>query len=169
MLNALNYFVRSRWYWLAMIFGGLIMEAVALYYQYGLNYGPCVLCIHIRIWVLAFILLGIVGFLCHNNRYLSIFISLLTVIVAIGFTERTWMTFAIERNLIEGSCSMGSGLPAWFALDKWFPAVFEPWELCGWTPDLLFGITMAEVLMVVAPLAIIITLFASYSLYKRTN
>ncbi|WP_417226350.1 disulfide bond formation protein B [Amphritea sp.] len=168
MLNALSCFVRSQWYWLAMIFGGLIMEAVALYFQYGLNYGPCVLCIHIRIWVMAFIILGIAGLLCHKRRPLSLLISLLTVIVSIGFTERSWMTFAIERNLIDGSCSMGSGLPDWFALDKWFPAVFEPWELCGWTPELLFGITMAEALMVVGPFAIIATLFTTYTLYKKS-
>ncbi|MBU2965400.1 disulfide bond formation protein B [Amphritea sp. 2_MG-2023] len=167
MFNALCYFVRSQWYWLAMIVAGVIMEAVALYYQYGLNYGPCVLCIHIRIWVMAFILLGILGLLGHKSRPISLFISLLTVIAAIGLTERSWLTFAIERHLTEGSCSMGSGLPDWFALDKWFPAVFEPWELCGWTPELLFGITMAEALMVVGPAAIIITLFTTYALYKK--
>ncbi|MDO6562938.1 disulfide bond formation protein B [Amphritea sp. 1_MG-2023] len=167
MFNALSGFVRSQWYWLAMIFGGLIMEAIALYYQYGLNYGPCVLCIHIRIWVMAFILLGILGLLSHNSRPISSLMSLLSVVAAIGLTERSWMTFAIERHLIDGSCSMGSGLPSWFALDQWFPAVFEPWELCGWTPELLFGITMAEALMVVSPLAIMITLFATYTLYKK--
>ncbi|WP_428034074.1 disulfide bond formation protein B [Amphritea sp.] len=167
MFNALSCFFRSQWYWLAMIFSGIAMESIALYYQYGLNYGPCVLCIHVRIWVMAFILLGVLGLMCRNNRPLSILISLLTVVAAVGFSERSWMTFAIERNLIEGSCTMGAGLPDWFALDRWFPAVFEPWELCGWTPDLLFGITMAEALMVAAPLAIITTLLATYTLSKK--
>ncbi|WP_299199149.1 disulfide bond formation protein B [uncultured Amphritea sp.] len=167
MFNALSCFFRSQWYWLAMIVSGIAMESIALYYQYGLDYGPCVLCIHVRIWVMAFILLGVFGLLCRNSRPLSILISLLTVVAALGFSERSWMTFAIERNLIESSCTMGAGLPDWFALDRWFPVVFEPWELCGWTPELLFGITMAEALMVAAPLAIITTLLATYALYKK--
>ncbi len=167
MFNALSCFFRSQWYWLAMIVSGIAMEGVALYYQYGLNYGPCVLCIHVRIWVMAFILLGVLGLLCRNSRSLSILISLLTVIAAVGLTERSWMTFAIERNLIEGSCTMGSGLPDWFALDKWFPAIFEPWELCGWTPELLFGITMAEALLVTAAVAVVTTLLATFTLYKK--
>ncbi|MBN0988590.1 disulfide bond formation protein B [Amphritea pacifica] len=167
MLNILNCFFRSPWYWLTMIVAGVAMEGVALYYQYVLNYGPCVLCIHVRIWVLAFILLGVLGLLCHNSRPLSILISLLTVVAAVGLTERSWMTFAIERNLIEGSCTMGTGLPDWFALDRWLPAIFEPWELCGWTPELMFGITMAEALLVTSALAVIGTLLATLALYKK--
>lgn len=167
MFNALSFFFRSPWYWLAMIFAGITMECIALYYQYVLNYGPCVLCIHVRIWVMAFILLGILGILGHKNRPVSILLSLLTIVAAVGLAERSWMTFAIERNLIEGSCTMGSGLPDWFALDRWFPAIFEPWELCGWTPELLFGITMAEALLVTSAIAVISTLAATFCLYRK--
>jgi disulfide bond formation protein DsbB len=168
MLNTLTCFVRSQWYWLAMIFTGLAMEGIALYFQYGLDYGPCVLCIHVRIWVMAFILLGVIGLVCRNSRPLSIIISALTVIAAIGLSERSWMTFAIERNLIEGSCTMGAGLPDWFALDQWLPSIFEPWELCGWTPELLFGITMAEGLLLTSALAILITIFTTVTLIRKS-
>lgn len=167
MLNTLTCFVRSQWYWLAMIFSGLAMEGIALYFQYVLDYGPCVLCIHVRIWVMVFILLGVVGLLCRNSRLLSIIVSVLTVVAAIGLSERSWMTFAIERNLIEGSCTMGTGLPEWFALDKWLPSIFEPWELCGWTPELLFGITMAEGLLLTSALAILITFFTTVTLIRK--
>lgn len=168
MLNTVTCFVRSQWYWLAMILTGLAMEGVALYFQYVLDYGPCVLCIHVRIWVMAFILLGIIGLFSRKNRTLSIMTSLLTVAAAVGLSERSWMTFAIERNLIDGSCTMGTGLPDWFALDRWLPSVFEPWELCGWTPELLFEITMAEGLLLVSALAVLITLLASIVLIRKT-
>ena len=53
-----------------------------------------------------------------------------------------------ERGTIFATCKMSAGLPDWFALDVWFPSVFQVWESCGETPELLFGITMAEGLMV---------------------
>jgi disulfide bond formation protein DsbB len=55
---------------------------------------------------------------------------------------------------------MDSGLPGWFALDVWFPKLFKVWEPCGYTPELLFGVTMAEglVLFSVTMVAVSVTL-----------
>ena len=58
MMNTLNAIGKSVWYWLAILGLGAFMEAAALYFQYGLGYGPCVLCIHIRIYVMAIMLVG---------------------------------------------------------------------------------------------------------------
>ena len=41
---------------------------------------------------------------------------------------------------------------AWFALDQWFPWIFEVRTSCGYTPFVLFQITLAEVLMVITVL-----------------
>jgi len=167
MLRSLATIGRSSWYWLAIIFTGLAMESVALFYQYGLDYGPCVLCIHIRIWVMAIVLLAILALLIRHNRALLITAHILSVVAVAGLLERSWMTFAVERNLVEGSCTMSTGLPTWFALDQWFPAVFEAWELCGWTPELLFGITMAEGLLVMASAALVLTLLVTIAVISR--
>ncbi len=158
MLNTLTALSRSAIYWIAIIVIGLSMEGIALFYQYGLDYGPCVLCIHIRIWILAFVLLATLALCIRHYRPLLISAHLLSLVAAIGLLERAWLTFAVERNLIEGSCSIDTGLPSWFALDKWLPAVFEPWELCGYTPELLFGITMAEALLLLAIIVLPLTL-----------
>lgn len=167
MLRSLATIGRSSWYWLAIIVTGLAMESVALFYQYGLDYGPCVLCIHIRIWVMAIVLLAILALLIRHNRALLITTHILSVVAITGLLERSWMTFAVERNLVEGSCTMSTGLPTWFALDQWFPAVFEAWELCGWTPELLFGITMAEGLLVMASAALAITILVTIAVISR--
>ena len=50
---------QQRRYWLALVLFGIALESGALYFQYVLDEWPCVLCIHVRIWVVAFILLGI--------------------------------------------------------------------------------------------------------------
>lgn len=45
---------------------------------------------------------------------------------------------------------MASGLPEWLALERWFPWLFEIHEPCGYTPYVLFGISMAEILIVMS-------------------
>ncbi|MCP4598152.1 disulfide bond formation protein B [Neptuniibacter sp.] len=144
MLNKLACLSRSSWYWLSLIALGVSMEAVALFYQYVLDYGPCVLCIHVRIWIAALVLIAILGLFTRRYSGLAKLSHLLVLVTGIGLFERSWKTLGVERGWIIEACSMDSGLPDWFALDKWMPHMFEPWEPCGYTPELLFRITMAE-------------------------
>jgi len=138
------------WYWLLLIVLGLLLEGVALFYQYALDYGPCVLCIHARIWVLGFILAALSGLFVRRSRIGRIFAHVLTAVMAAGLLERSWKAVGVERGTVEGSCSMDSGLPYWFALDEWFPLLFKVWEPCGYTPELMFGISIAEALVVIS-------------------
>lgn len=150
MFSTLAYINRSSFFWIAMIVICLSMESVALYYQYVLDYGPCVLCVQIRAWILAILIVSIFGLLVRKNHLALIITNLVSLCFAAGMLERSYMTLGIERGFIEGSCTLNSGFPSWLTLDKWLPSVFEPWEACGYTPELLFGITMAEGLIVLA-------------------
>jgi len=149
---------RGSVYWLAMIAGALALEGVALYYQYALNQYPCVLCIQVRIWVAGFVVVGVLGLLLKRARVGLIVASLLSLGAAIGMAERSWQTLATERGWSqELACNMDAGLPAWFALEEWLPAVFKVQAACGYTPVLAFGITMAEALVALSALAILVT------------
>ena len=150
---------RSSIYWIAMIVIALAAEAIALYYQYALNQYPCVLCIHVRLWVAAFIVIGVLGPLIRNHSVGLMVTNILSVVAAVGFLERSWRTLATERGwIIELACPMDAGLPAWFDLDVWFPAVFGVQASCGISPEMLFGITMAEALTVMSVGTLAITL-----------
>ena len=59
------------------------------------------------------------------------------------------------------ACSMDAGLPVWFALDKWLPALFQVQASCGRTPVLAANVTMAEALMAVSAAAIAVTALVS--------
>ena len=137
------------------------MEAVALYYQYGLEYGPCVLCIHIRIWIAAILVIGVLGLIFRQHKIVNPLLMLAGALASLGMLERSWKTLGVERGWIVEACSLESGLPSWFAIDKWFPALFEIWEACGYTPELLLGITMAEGL-VAASIGLIIAFMAAF-------
>ena len=158
---------QSRLYWSAMVLTALAYEGIALYYQYALNEYPCVLCIHIRIWVLAFVLVGLLGLVLRPRKSGLILTTLLSLIASVGLLERSWQTLATERLWIEGSCSLQSGLPSWFALDIWFPAVFEVQASCGYTPEILFGITMAEALIFSSVFALGVTSLISIALFRK--
>jgi disulfide bond formation protein DsbB len=73
-----------------------------------------------------------------------------TTLVMLALLERSWRVLAVERGWIFGDCEMDLGLPAWFALDKWFPWLFEVQTSCGYTPFVLFQITLAEALLAIA-------------------
>ncbi len=148
----------SVWYWLGVLVVGLAMEGGALFYQYVLDYWPCVLCIHVRIWVLGLILVSLLGLWLRRNRGLRVTAHLLVAGIGVGLLERSWQLLGVERGTIEGTCSMDSGLPAWFALDSWFPKLFKPLEPCGYTPELLFGVTMAEALIVISVALVLVGL-----------
>ena len=153
----MNTFNRSVWYWLGLAVLGVGLEAGALYYQYVLDYPPCVLCIHVRIWVAALVLVGFVGVATRTVTYARIATNLATLCCSIGLAERSWQTLAVERGWGEGSCDMESGLSSWFALDQWIPWLFEVQTPCGYTPEILLGITMAESLIIVSVMLLLVT------------
>ena len=148
MLEFLGWFSHRKLYWIMLVILGLSLEATALYYQYLLDEWPCVLCIHIRVWILAFIILSVVALLVESNRRLTPGLHLINTAIMVGFVERSWQTLAVERGWVFGDCDMESGLPPWFALDKWLPEIFEVQTACGYTPLVVFNITMAELLLV---------------------
>jgi len=158
MLKKILMISESKNYWLALLVFGLGLEMSALFYQYVLDYLPCVLCIHVRIWLLGVIAVSLLALLLAKYKlFLSAAHVLMTIMMA-GFFERSYQTLGTERGFVFGDCNMESGLPAWFALDSWLPSVFKVWEACGYTPELLFGITMAEALIVLSSLLLMISI-----------
>ena len=131
-----------------MIALGFILESVALFYQYVLDYPPCALCIHVRIWVMGFILVAIAALVLRRYRYTYTICHLLTTATMIGGLERSWYLLGIERGTMISECGPYASLPAWLPLDQWFPWMFAIWEACRKTPVILLNVTMAEALTV---------------------
>jgi disulfide bond formation protein DsbB len=160
---------RSPWYWLALVILGLSMEATALYYQYRLHYQPCVLCIHARIWVMGFIVLGLVAMPLCRWRLPCAAAHGLTAVLAAGLLERAWRLLGTERGTLEASCEFDSGLPPWFALDQWFPQMFQVLDACGYTPKVLIGITMAEGLVLISTALLLAALVLAAAIMIRRS
>ncbi len=166
-LQKLQKIARSRWYWLFMSLLGMAFIAVALYFQYILEEPPCVLCIQIRIWFSCLVLVALIAFFVHN-RVTRLFSHLLTVVIFAGLLERSYQLLGTERGFIFSDCGFDTGLPAWLALEQWFPSIYRVEASCGYTPVLAFGITMAEALIVLSAALLLISLvFTTVSLLRQ--
>jgi len=153
-----------RWWWGLVILLCLAMEAIALYYQYALNTLPCVLCIHVRMLLAAILVVAIIGLLGGGRKVVSILMLLITAGLWGWMVERSYQLLGVEQGWILGECAMASGLPQWLALESWFPWLFRIHEPCGYTPFLLFKVSMAEALIVLSPVMLLWTL---YILFRR--
>jgi len=145
-LNVLGKLINSRTWWLSIAIACVLLEGVALYYQYALDYLPCVLCIHVRMLLAALLLISVIAVII-NSRVVRISCQLLSIGTLLVLVERSWKLLAVERGWLIGDCEMTSGLPEWLALESWFPAIFKIHEPCGYTPYILFEISMAELLL----------------------
>lgn len=157
MLTKLRCILISKSYWLSLLVIALVLESSALFYQYALDYYPCVLCVHVRIIVVGIIIISLLALRFYANTKLVFTFHLLNTTLLAAMLERSYQLLGVERGFVSGECSMNSGLPAWFAVDEWFPWLFKIWEPCGYTPVLLFGISMAEALIVLSAILFLVS------------
>ena len=146
-MTTLSHFLQSRRYWLALALFGIALLGVALYYQYALGDEPCQVCIHARLWVVAFTLIALIMLVTPQISLLGALGNLGVLIAGAGLFERPRYLYRLENGVGDGSCQFQLGMPDWFAVDRWMPWLFEVRNLCSFTPEMLFGLSMAETLM----------------------
>ncbi|MCF6190497.1 MAG: disulfide bond formation protein B [Cocleimonas sp.] len=155
--SILHQMIKGKTLWIGLIMLSLSMLGVAWFYQYFMDEPPCVLCIHFRLLFVVIIIVSLIGLLTRHYKLGNI-LSSFGVLASFAFmTERAYQTLGTERRFITSECTFGLNFPDWIAVDKWFPSFFQPMTSCGYTPEILFGITMAEALMV---FTVVMTLFS---------
>lgn len=160
--------IDSRYYWLVLAFLSVAQLVVALFYQYVLNEWPCVMCIQVRLWTSLILLVGISGYFGHQNRYVNILSHTGVTVSAAGLCERSYMLLGTERGFVFSDCGFDPGLPAWFDVGGWVPWLFRIEASCGYTPEILFGITMAEALMAFSVILLFVAVIALFrSIFQK--
>ena len=146
-MTPLPRFVQSRWYWLILALFGITLLGVALYYQYALGDEPCQVCIHARLWVVTFTLVALIVLVTSQTSLQRVVGNVGVLIAGAGLFERARYLYWLENGIGDGSCQFQLGMPDWFAVDRWMPWLFEVRNLCSFSPEMLFGLSMAETLM----------------------
>jgi disulfide bond formation protein DsbB len=148
----------GRTYWSVLALLAATLLVTALFFQHVLGELPCMMCIQVRIWVTVLLICAISGLLLRHNRLLNPVFQAAVMVCAAGISERSYMLLGTERGFVFSDCGFSLGLPDWLPLEAWFPALFQIETSCGYTPEIVFGITMAEALMVISMLLVSITL-----------
>lgn len=155
----LDYFVwqnlqtvwRGWWFWSAIAGLCLALEAGALYYQYVLDYPPCELCIYVRVWLAGIFFTCLLALYLRRFKLGALLCSLLGLGLSIGLGKETYELLKVEYHFGGGSaCRFVANFPTWAPLDKWLPSLFEVRNVCSATPEVIFGISMADALVVVS-------------------
>ena len=146
-MSSLTNLLQSRWYWAVVAALGFMLLAVALYYQYALGDEPCQVCIHARLWVVAFTLIALIMLVIPQTSLVRVAGNVGVIIAGAGLFERARYLYRLENGIGDGSCQFQLGMPDWFAVDRWMPWLFEVRNLCSFTPEMLLGLSMAETLM----------------------
>ena len=147
----------SRLYWLSYVVGGIFLLAAALYFQYVRDELPCTMCIQVRLWVSLFVIVSFIGWFSRNSKVINALAQLSIVLIAVGLVERSYQLLGTERGFLFSNCGVDLGMPAWFTIDEWLPWLFRVETSCGYTPEIIFGITMAETLIVLSVLLLIVS------------
>ena len=152
--------LRSLW-WAMLILGGG-MFAAALYWQYALGEDPCQVCVHARLWVVGIALIGALMLILPDTTSARMGGLILLLLSSVGLGERAYYLYEIENFRGDGSCQFTLGMPDWFAVDRWFPALFEVRNICSYTPEIALGVSMAEALIIFSLLTVIVCMVSLF-------
>jgi disulfide bond formation protein DsbB len=166
LVEYFTYLPQKRLYWLSYGSIALFLLVTALYFQYVREELPCVVCIQIRLLISLLVLLALTGWLARANQWVNA-VNLAVFLTAVGLVERSYLLLGTERGFIFADCGFDLGLPTWFAIEETLPWLYRVETSCGYTPELLFGITMAESLMALSILFLVISFAVVFIGFKR--
>ncbi|MEW7988856.1 MAG: disulfide bond formation protein DsbB [gamma proteobacterium symbiont of Ctena orbiculata] len=151
-------FTQRRLPWLLLASSALILEGAALYFQYGLELDPCVLCIYQRAAVLGIFLSALIG-MSAPRSLVARSIGYAGWALAAGWClylalELSGMQLGMVQPSL--SCDVNAKFPAWLKLDHWLPAVFQPTGFCGDIQWQFLGLSMPLWLALIMLLQLIV-------------
>lgn len=132
--------------WLLVAGSALALEVTALFFQYGMDLDPCVLCVYQRAAVIGLVLAGVVGALLPRLVVMRI-LGYLGIAGSAGIGLHFAWLHAGVLNGKSFECSFLPDFPTWMPLHEWLPQLFQPTGLCGELDWYFLGFTMPEVMV----------------------
>lgn len=155
--------------WFLLTFSAVALEATALYFQHGMGLNPCVMCIYERLALLAILVAGVIGLIAP--RYLVVRL----IALALGlYGAIKGLIYAIQHNQYQvnpqpwNQCPFSPQFPETLPLNKWFPNLFEATGLCSENVWSLWGLSMAQWLIVIFAVYTLVLVIVLLSQLKKT-
>ena len=132
--------------WRLLALSALILQCVALVFQYGFNLEPCIMCVYQRVAIWS-IFAG--GLIASFNSHL--FLSRLLAYSLWGVGAIWGMLIAFEHVEIQSPeaslfyiCEYIPNFPDWAPLHEWLPALFEVTGSCLDVDWQFLGFSMSQ-------------------------
>lgn len=112
--------------WAILFVTSLGLEVAALYFQYGMDLLPCIMCIYQRTAMYGIVLAGLLVLIANNG--------LTRMIAFAGWAVSAGWGFLIAREHVEilnasnpffASCEIVPNFPSFMPLHEWLPWIFE--------------------------------------------
>ena len=146
-MDALARFSQRRASWLALAASGLLLEGSALFFQYGLDLQPCVMCIYIRLAAFGIVLAGLVGAIAPARPAVALLGFAIWALAAgegLVLSRELVAIQAAGPYSLETTCSFLPNFPEWLPLHEWLPQIFMPTGTCTDETWSWLGVSMAE-------------------------
>ncbi|TKB50229.1 disulfide bond formation protein DsbB [Ferrimonas sediminicola] len=147
MLNQARQFTCERRSWLLLAASALLLELIALVFQYGMDLKPCVYCIYVRLAVFSLLAVALITAIRPGYKPLRTFGFL-------GWAGASAWALSLNLSLhakqtapptlFGSTCDAIPNFPAWAPLHEWLPSVFMPTGDCSDSPWSFLGLSMAQ-------------------------
>ena len=150
MLSALRHWSQIRFSWLLLALTAIGLEGAALYFQYGMELMPCVMCVYQRIAVLGILVAALIGFSSPKLTLMRMAGSFLWLYASYRGIELAWEHTQLILNPSPfATCDFFVTLPSWFALQDWFPAVFQASGDCSVSQWRFLSLEMPQWMLII--------------------
>lgn len=149
MINFLAQLGRQPLAWVLLFLSALMLEVAALYFQYGMDLRPCIMCIYQRTAVFGILFFALVPLLSNN------ILTRLIAYAGVGISAVWGLLIAIEHVEIQTAkslfsvCEIVPNFPSWAPLHEWTPSIFAATGDCGDINWSFMGMSMPQWMIVV--------------------
>lgn len=146
-LSAISTWPAKRWPWLLVATSAMVLESIALYFQYGMGLEPCIMCIYQRVAVFGILISALPAISLPQNTIARL-ISITGILVACIWGLLIALEHVAMQNpdnfLLALSCDIYPNFPDWLQLHTLIPSIFEPRGTCGDIDWSLLGYSMPQ-------------------------
>ncbi|WP_088329256.1 disulfide bond formation protein DsbB [Lacimicrobium sp. SS2-24] len=170
LVSCLTHSASHRQSWLILLLSALLLEGIALYFQYAMGLEPCIMCIYQRNAVFGIALAALVGLIYPQNPLFK-----WTALAGWGVSAIWGLLIAIEHvdiqtaaNPFFTTCEIVPNFPSWMPLHEWVPGIFAATGDCGDIDWSLLGMSMPQWMIVIFALYTAIWSIVLLFQFKKT-
>lgn len=125
MIQAISRLAEKKTPWVLLLLSAVGLQLTALYFQYGMDLQPCIMCIYQRTAVYGILLAALL--VCLKNNLVTRLLGFAGWGISAGWgflIAREHIDILYASNPFFASCEIVPNFPSFMPLHEWLPAIF---------------------------------------------